>query len=107
MGYEVLIENLRKQAGRLRTVTDPLTSYDLDLENVTAESIGHTELAEWVVAVGKQCDEAGKALFSGAETLAVSLEFHATQYENAEDGAREAFSHLGPRLSPFPTGPQQ
>lgn len=101
MGYEVLIENLRKQAGRLRTMTDPLASYDFDLKNATGESFGHIELAAWVVAVGKQCDEAGKALRSGAETLADSLDYRATQYENAEDDAQDAFSRLGPRLSPY------
>ena len=82
MSYDVLVENLRQAAAQMRSTTQPLSGYDFHSTNVTGESFGHVELAEWFEAVADQCDKAGKALRSGAEALAGQLEYAADTYEN-------------------------
>jgi uncharacterized protein YukE len=91
MSYEVLVENLREAAGRMRSTTAPLAGYDFHSSNVTGESFGHVELAEWFEAVADQCDKAGAALRSGAEALAGQLEYAATNYEQTDEGVADSF----------------
>ena len=102
MSFDVLVEELRSAARTLRSTTSPLVGYDLETSNVTAESFGHVELAEWFVAVGEQCDRAGKALRSGAEVLSDSLEYTAGQYEHTDDGVALLFRR--PLGSPYLDG---
>ncbi|GAA2140199.1 hypothetical protein GCM10009844_09630 [Nocardioides koreensis] len=102
MSYDVLVEELRAAARTLRSVTGPLAGYDFETSNVTAESFGHVELAEWFRAVGEQCDKAGTALRSGAEVLGDSLEYTATQYESTDEGVGLLFRR--PLQSPFLDG---
>jgi hypothetical protein len=84
MGYEVLAESLRAAARDMRSTTQPLAGYDFHSSNVTAESFGHVELAQWFQAVGDQCDKAGQSLRSGAEELAGQLEYAASTYERTD-----------------------
>jgi hypothetical protein len=91
MSYEVLVENLREAARRMRSTTAPLAGYDFHSSNVTGESFGHVELAEWFEAVADQCDKAGAALRSGAEALAGQLEYAANTYERTDDGVADQF----------------
>ncbi len=91
MSYEVLVENLRQAAARMRSTTQPLAGYDFHSTNVSGESFGHVELAEWFQAVADQCDQAGKALRSGAEAIAGQLEFAADNYEQTDNGVANQF----------------
>ena len=91
MSYDVLVENLRHAAAQMRSTTQPLSGYDFHSTNVTGESFGHVELAEWFEAVADQCDKAGKALRSGAEALASQLDYAADTYETTDDGVADMF----------------
>jgi hypothetical protein len=102
MSFDVLVEELRAAARTLRNVTDPLADYDFRTTDVSAESFGHVELAEWFLAVGEQCDRAGRALRTGAEVLSDSLEYTASQYESTDEGVGQLFRR--PLQQPFLDG---
>jgi hypothetical protein len=98
MSYEVLVENLRAAAQKTRSTTQPLAGYDFHETNVSGESFGHVELADWFKAVAEQCDTAGRSLRSGAEALAGQLDYAATTYEQTDTGVADQFQ------TPFSTG---
>jgi hypothetical protein len=98
MSYEVLVENLRAAASKTRSTTQPLAGYDFRETNVSGESFGHVELAEWFKAVASQCDRAGRSLRSGAEALAEQLDYAADTYEQTDTGVANQFQ------TPFSTG---
>lgn len=91
MTYNVVAADLTAAAGELRTMTSGLSGYQLDLTNIEPDSVGHVELAAWLVAVGEQCDNAGQALRGGALGLAESLDASATYYTQADETSAQAF----------------
>ena len=91
MSYEVLVESLRAAARKTRSTTQPLAGYDFQESNVSGESFGHVELADWFKAVAEQCDRAGRSLRSGAEALAGQLEYAADTYEQTDTGVAFQF----------------
>ena len=58
---------------------------------MTAEMVGHVELADWVIAVQEQCGKAGTALHDGARALADGLETQAEDYETTDLAVRDCF----------------
>ncbi len=102
MTYEVLAQDLTAAAGEFRSMTSPLSGYELTLTNMEPESLGHIELAAWLVAVDEQCDNAGRALRAGAEDLGNALDSSASYYTQADETASSEFDFLQPPgVGPF------
>jgi hypothetical protein len=95
MSYEVIVDELTAAARKFRTVQDAMSGYNFPEQGVTAEAFGHVELADWVIAVVEQCDNAGGALHTGAQILADDLVTQALDYEATDQAAQGRFG--GPR----------
>lgn len=92
MSYEVVVEELRGAARKFRTVQDSTADYSYpESQCVAPDSVGHLELADWVIAVIDQCDKAGAALHTGARTLADGLVDQAADYEATDLAVRNRF----------------
>lgn len=104
MTFEVVIENLRAAARTLRTTTDPMAGYELDVTDIGAADMGHIELAAWLGAVEEQCDRGGQALRDGAVELATTLELAADDFERTDQGVAGLFGPPSPGSpwQPFP-----
>lgn len=94
MSYEVIVGELTASARKFRTVQDAMSGYTFPEQAGTADAFGHVELADWVIAVVEQCNNAAKALHTGAEILADGLEAQALDYETTDQMARSRF--VGP-----------
>lgn len=86
MTIEVEPQDLRNAASDLRTPTQSLVGYDFPEEHVSPTSFGHVELAAWFLAVVDQCDKAGDALGTGAESLAQRLVTAADDFTTTDQG---------------------
>ena len=84
MGIEVVIENLESGAKSLRTVIEPLASYDFKATNATGEAFGHVELAEWFVVATDHCDSEGQTMHDRGEDLAEKLQAAASLYRTTD-----------------------
>jgi len=91
MTIEVEPQDLRNAATALRTPTQSLVGYDFPEENVSPTSFGHVELAAWFLAVVDQCDKAGDALGTGAESLAQRLVTAADDFTTTDLGISSWF----------------
>lgn len=91
MSFEVVVEELRASALKFRAVQDAMACYAFPQQDVSAASVGHVELADWMIAVLEQCDKAGDALHLGADVLADGLDDQARDYETADAAARSRF----------------
>lgn len=91
MSYEVIVEELHAAARKFRSVQDTMSDYSFPKQCVTADAFGHVELADWVIAVVEQCDNAGRALHTGAEVLADGLEDQARDYELTDEAVQRRF----------------
>lgn len=86
MTIEVEPQDLRDAATDLRAPTQSLIGHDFPDEHVSPTSFGHVELAAWFLAVVDQCDKAGDALGTGAESLAERLVAAADDFTTTDQG---------------------
>lgn len=91
MTIEVEPQDLRHAATALRTATQSLVGYDFPEAEVSPTSFGHVELAAWFLAVVDQCDKAGEALGTGAESLAQRLVAAADDFTATDLGVAGLF----------------
>jgi uncharacterized protein YukE len=84
MSYEVVVENLRGAATKVRRITSDLSGQASITTGTTGAAFGHVELAEWTEAVGRACQKAAKELSDGADSLASNLDASADEYERTD-----------------------
>ena len=91
MSYEVIVDELTASARKFRTVQDAMSGYNFPVQCVSPGAIGNVELADWLIAVVEQCDNAGRALHTGAQTLADGLDDQAADYQATDQGVQSRF----------------
>lgn len=106
MRYAVLVGELRAAAGDYESVETGLGSTPVVIDHADPGSLGHVELAAWLVAVSEQCGNAHTALREGAGALAGSLRASATDYEATDDqvGGLLTSPFIGPTFGASPFG---
>jgi len=109
MSYEVLVQELRDAAGEYDGVASSLGVTPVVIDHVTPDSLGHIELAAWLMAVAEQCGNAHTALNDGLGALALGLRTSAIDYETTDDQVADFFvdPFSGPSSSDslWPYGP--
>ncbi|WP_104108302.1 hypothetical protein [Nocardioides sp. 616] len=94
MTLEVVPEELRGAAKKLRAAAEPLACRHVPGDGVNGTAFGHVELAQWTGAILDYCRDANTQLSSAATTMAGDLGETADDLEAGDQSAVTRFDPM-------------